>query len=418
MSKNRVSVDEVIKSAGSFTSAISLFGVQSLSSALLSSGKAITHLDQSAVDLVRGVLFLDSFTPRRALRQMMTALWRSAELTKLVTPGRENLLLREFQNKLEAFCLFEHIDYALNLSHNTPLSISQLVARTAKLGPYCSVWATEGVGHYVVDGDLGEGKYPHALMSRPESLEVPRASLVPLNAGMGLALAESLLDTADREKGIDRRVLSKFVQLCLSNCSPGNEGVGFEALGLAARSLHPQVIPAMEAILSCYFPELLEYFWHGVGRAIYFSPSQFLPFCAEPWHGLDMCLHEPPHTLGKQNAVAGFVWALTLVNIRQPEIVAAFLNRHMEQIPEREAVVNGLCSALLVWRETQPAERQLSEFVEYEPDSSESPLSRLWKKHVREPWDDVVQEHPINENNVGKLFRYQSLVDLAKARSS
>jgi hypothetical protein len=417
MAQSRLPVDEMIKSAGSFASAILLLGFQHLSGTLSSNGGNGTRSDQSAAGWIRKLAFCERFTPRSVFREIMTAMWHAAEFTKQITSGSDALFAQELQNKLEAFCLFEYIDYALHLDSSGPLSLSQLVARAARLDSYFSVWATEGIGHYFADAYLTDNSSPHSLMSRPDSLEVPRSSLVALNAGLGLALAEWLLETANREQHVHRHMLTAFVELCLSNCSPGYEGVGFEALGLAARTLYPHLISAIDSHLSCHDPDLLEYFWHGVGRALYFSPTQFLPFCSEPWHGLEMCLQEPGHPLGRRNAVAGFVWALTLVNVRHPEIVAEFLDRNATHIPEPEAFVNGLCSALLIWSDAQPGQRNVDEFIDYQPNSLDRPLSRLWTIYVQQPWIQTLQEHSWDDRHMGRLFRYQSLVGVGGLRS-
>jgi len=409
MSQSRLPVDEMIKSAGSFASAISLLGFQHLGGTLAAKRRNGNQSDQTAASWVCGLPFVDRFTPRRVVREIMIAMWHSAELSKQISSGSNTLLAEEFQNKLEAFCLFEYIDYALSLDTAGPLSLSQLVARAARLNSYCSVWATEGVGHYFADAYLKDHSDPSALMSRPDSLGVPGSSLVPLNAGLGLALAEWLLGVGCGRR-MDRHSLTTFVELCLCNCSPGYEGVGFEALGLVARSLYPHLMSAIDELLARHYPDLLEYFWHGAGRAVYFSLTQLFPFRSEPWHGLEMCLRESPHALGKRNAVAGFAWALALVNIRHPEIVAAFLDRRATQVPNPEALVNGLCSALLVWRSAQPGQRHVVDFVGYRRNLSDAPQSRLWARYVRQPWIQTLRERSWDELQMGLLFRYQSLV--------
>ncbi len=371
-------IDGAIKSVSRFTWAISLMGLQQLRRAF------------SPVDFV-----------------------------PCGSPEGLALFWQEFQNKLIAFWLFEYVDVALNLDPDAPLSLTQLAARASELGPYFSVWAKEGVGHYVADRHLARENFPHGLLSQLDTSEIPGAS-IPLHAGMSLALAESLLDIADRARRMDWQLLSKFIELCLRNCSPGNEGIGFEALGLAARSLHPHLIPVIDATLARRRPELLGYFWHGVGRAIYFSPIQSLAFWPAPWRGLDMCVQEPPHSLGRCNAVAGFVWALTLVNIRQPEILAAFLNWRGKELPEREAFMNGLCSALLVWRDVQPGEQHLPEFLAYQPDSSARSLCRLWKTYVQEPSARILQEgaSPFQRKDMGRLFCYRPFADLVPSATN
>jgi hypothetical protein len=408
MSKSRLSIEEMIKSAASLTSAISLLGFQHLGGVL--SSNQSTPSDHTKATAVLGIPILDGFTPRRVIREIMGLAWHSAELAQKITSGVDTLFLEEFQNKLEAFSLFEHVDYALSLGPSSSLSLSHLVARVATLDPSISVWATEGVGHYFADRYLANHNEPHALISCPDSLGLPQASLVPLNAGLGLALAEWLLDTANSERPIDSRVIATFVGLCRNNCSPGYEAVGFEALGLAARSLHPHLISPIDALLSSDYPDLFEYFWHGVGRALYFSPTQFLPLCSKPWQGFDMSVQEPPHAAGRRNAVAGFVWALTLVNIRNPEIVAEFLDRNAAHLPEPQTFGNGLCSALIIWSDTQAGQREVADFVDYRVGSSDGPLPRLWKTYVQQPWTRTLRDHLWDERHMGSLFRYQSLI--------
>ena len=59
-----------------------------------------------------------------------------------------------------------------------------------------------------------------------------------------------------------------------------------------------------------------------------------------------MCLQEPPHETGKRNALSGFSFALTLVNVQSPEILRAFLKCHAQQFG---GCADGIQAALSVW---------------------------------------------------------------------
>jgi len=410
-SHSRLPVDEMIKATGSLASAISLIGLQQLSSFARSGDRHESgHTAPGKIPRLPCTNFL---SPRNMVRGSMTAMWLSAELARKISSGSNIRLAREFQNKLEAFCLFEYVDYALSLSDSGPLSLSQLVARADRLNPYDSVWATEGVGHYYGQACLLHQGCPQSLQASPESLGIPKSSLVPLNSGLGLALAEACFEPENHGQRVDCQRLMTFAQWCLDYCTHGCEAIGFESLGLVARSLHPHLVPEIDELLSRHHPELVEYFWHGVGRALYFSPSLLFPIRPDPWYGLEMCLKEVPHELGKRNAIAGFSWALALVNIRHPEIVAEFLNRHATQVPYPEAIVNGFCSALLIWRDAQPRQRHVDDFVDVSRGSSNLPLRRIWAKYVAEPWTQTLCEHRWDEGKMGLLFRYQSSIGLA-----
>jgi len=441
MPNNNFFVSAMVKSASRLTTAISLLGLEQLKSILSSDpfprcsapdaappGSPAPRLartqvaasvnipatsrsqEQDTAAWITGETFSGCFRPRNVLRRILTAVRHTLELVKKIFP-EGNIFGQELQNKLEAFWLFEFVDVVLHLGPDGPLPLPRLAIEACKLGAYSSVWATEGLGHYVAHRHLAQGGLPQGLLTQSDPIAIPRASLIPLNAGTGLALAESLLEIADRERQMDWTVLTKFRELCLSHLSPYNENIGFEALGLIAQILHPHLISAIDRTLYRHRPELLGYFWHGVGRAIYFSPTQTLLTYAGKWRGLDVCLQEPPHKVGQGNAVAGFAWALTLVNIRQPAIVAAFLGRFSERVPMPEAFINGVCSALVAWREMQPGERHLEAFLEYQPDRSDRRLCELWKMHVQQPSSRVLQTQGCSaqEQGMERLFRYQPL---------
>src|SRR4029077_19677439 len=304
----------MIKSAGSFTSAMSLLRFQHLSGAL------------SMADLCAELLSLESLTPRHAIRQILRLMEHTCEFSRSASSGDCALSAQEFQNKLVAFRLFEFVDCELNLRSDAPVSLPQLVAGASSLGPYCSLWVTEGSGQLFTAKNLEHDQHPHGLMATGETPEIPRTSLVPLHAGMGLAVAESVFEMADHESCVDGSAFAEFLELCHGNCSAGYDEVLFEAFGLAAHTLHPHLISTISATLSGYRPDLLGYFWHGVGRAAYFSPTEFLTFWSQTRGNFWRCIRDTPHEVAKQNVIAGFAWALALVNIRHPAIVAAFLN--------------------------------------------------------------------------------------------
>src|SRR5262249_30598697 len=143
------------------------------------------------------------------------------------------------------------------------------------------------------------------------------------------------------------------VQLCRANSLPQYWPIAFEALGLVVRNLYPGLIAPLDRYFSNRDEDLLAYFWHGIGRGTYFLPADSLPHWSAPWQGFGTCL-QAPHELGQRNAVAGFAWAMALVNLRQPEIVAAFLERHGTNANKDDAFANGIFSAAAVWLNCAP----------------------------------------------------------------
>ena len=259
---------------------------------------------------------------------------QSARIVQSLLPGREHRVCwQEFQNKLEAFTAFA--------CPSCESSLPDAIAAAAALDPYASVWTTEGLGYCEAESCRLRGARPCGLISAA----LPSHSLIPLHAGMGLSLAcrslESAAPLADR--------LASFQDLCAANALDGYTGVCCEALGLIARNLHPELLLPIDRLLE-RDPDRLGYFWHGVGRGIYFVPTNFPTLASAPWRSVNMALAEPPHEFGAANAIAGLVWAFNLVNVRHPEILDTFLDYHGAELDANDAFWNGRACSALVWR--------------------------------------------------------------------
>src|SRR5262249_11421336 len=174
-----------------------------------------------------------------------------------------------------------------------------------------------------------------------------------LHAGMGLSFANRLLETIKPGSpgGRVREVLGQFVELCKENSTNGYQGAAYESLGLVARNLYPHMVRSIDQQLSAIHGDLVGYFWHGVGRAIYFAPTNFWPDGRSPDRGVEMALRVSPHEVARLNSLAGLTWALTLVNIRQPEIMQSLLKRQGRLLNEDGAFSNGLSSAIIIWQD-------------------------------------------------------------------
>ena len=371
------------------------------------------HIQKRIADFMFNALGPGFWTPRQLIKTALDAARQSSHLFRYLDPLDDGKLAwDELNNKLEAFSLFEFVDSTLGLSPEVDYSLSELVARAAKLGNYSSVWALEGLGNYYTSWRMRRGRFPDHLLCGNQSGMLPPRGLMPLHTGMGLALAESVLEAMSRETSNKKNLLNQFVSLCHSNSQDGYGEAAFEALGLVARNLYPQLIVAIDLELR-RDEELLAYFWHGIGRGVYFVPTNFLPFLNAPWRALNMCLREPPHETGKRNAVAGLVWAITLVNIRQPEILAAFLKHHEGNNGDGEAAANGICSAIMIWLDSAADDHYVKALGKYEPHYS---LQAVWKKYVKDNCDLALDRYPAfkSQRHMGELFRYQDLRGLTR----
>lgn len=230
----------------------------------------------------------------------------------------------ELRNKIAAYRLFQGRDRAIHDMGQEAI---------CRLDPYSRLFAAEGYGY--------RNARPGALV--PEL--PPELSPIAIHAGAGLRLAEQALKNIDAGR-CESEVLAEFSAVCRRDAFEGFGGIVEEALGLAARTLYPHLMERLDERLSTMNAGFRARFWHGAGRGIYFAPGNMPPFRNVPWRGVGMCLREPPHETGKRNALSGFCFAITLVNLRQPEILEALFKHHAAQTDD---CVDGVRAAIAVW---------------------------------------------------------------------
>ena len=328
---------------------------------------------------------------------------RSAQLMSLFLPGHE---MQEAQNKLEAFRLFAYVDQELHFHGNRLESLDALVRRALALSNYRRIWALEGVAHYYANA-VGEKGKVTALLLDPD---LPDCAMVSMHAGMGTSFAGIALSGlgAKPSKTSLRDAMERFLDLCRANSRPGWFENAIEPMGLAVRSLHPHLLGPMSDAIGEVDINAQRLFWHGVGRSLYFVPMNFITVGGAHERALRSAIAEAPTVEDRNNAVAGLVWAVTLVNIRQTAILKNLL-RSSEGIRMPDAVKNGIVSALMIWKHMVP------EDVEFLP-----PYSRPAPGAAREArlWNDYVvaaSAHAfaaifpslLQQGRVASVFRYR-----------
>ncbi len=153
-----------------------------------------------------------------------------------------------------------------------------------------------------------------------------------------------------------------------------------------------------------------EFFWHGAGRAMYFSPMYMLPGLS-PW---DAASVEPPNETARRNARAGVAWAFTIVNVRQPEIASNFLVNRVSEIEGNDAFTDGVYSALIMAGEMVPRHRFVTGYCRYKPDAKNPAAVSVWNQWVGTDVEARVNFYRQTLKAHGKLsevFRYHSLPD-------
>jgi hypothetical protein len=437
---------ELTKSMVAFSWALPLFGAEQLarivspreagplSRQAVAAFEAVTHttaaqfgamsrgsfqagdrLQRCMVDVLFSLVTLEACAPRYITKMTFEVMQQSAEVFRLLMPGQDNRLAwQEFQNKLQAFDLFEHVDVILHLQSGSEVPLTVLVEKAEALGPYVGVWAIEGLGRYYAEACWEYNGVPQNLLTADQVQALPPRSLIPLHTGMGLSLADRLL-AALKPRSADAdidAVLRQFIALCQQNSRPGYTGAVLEALGLVTQLRYPQMVRLIDWRLSAIAPDIVGYFWHGVGRGLYFLPLNALPCRSFTWSAVDMAQGEAPHTLGRLNALGGLAWALTLVNIRHPAILETFLKHYGDVLAANEAFSTGVSTALMIWYDIERDEPYLRAFLQHQPDPANPRLVQLWNSQVRGPTQAVLQQYDgvlQARHGLGEVFQHQPL---------
>jgi hypothetical protein len=251
--------------------------------------------------------------------------------------------------------------------------LGTLVAETYRRDPKHTAFLLERLCYDFVKGLRRAGRtgragsasdFPrHLLDGRGAAGALPEQSLILLHAGLGMALTEILLlplPPGSPASTFDA-ALDSFAAQVEANARPEFAAVAFESLGLMVRRFIPRLHGPVEACLRARDAGRAAYYWHGAGRAIYFLPSLFHPFPGTARRGLEICRREPLEPHHRLDALAGFCFASTMINLRHPELVARLLPYLGPG--EIEALASGVAGALLTRHHTSPDQPGVREFL-------------------------------------------------------
>ncbi|MBI3934389.1 MAG: hypothetical protein HY316_06825 [Acidobacteria bacterium] len=344
----------------------------------------------------------------------------------MLIPGRDSRIAwQNAKNNAEIIQLVAHVSAVLP-PPGTEAPLFSLVEKCYALGTFPALWAIEGLGHWYADSfyqrNPSSNEEPRELLSSSRVEGLPEKSLTMLHAGIGMSFAKRNLAAlkASSPASEIRTAAGKVVDLCRNSSRPGYAGCASESLGLASRFLHgTKMVRALDEQLAQMGEktgeDLVGYLWHGAGRAMYFSPPNFMPAWHTPWRAVQMCRTEPPHDLGRRSAAAGFAWAITLVNMRFPVIMETLLKYHGEEFLKDDAFANGVMSSLIMRYDITPDDSVLAAYRQHRPAASDKRLADLWQELVKAPaekaltqiYPDLKQHRKIEE-----VFRYQDLAAL------
>jgi hypothetical protein len=260
------------------------------------------------------------------------------------------------------------------------------VARAYRLGPFRALWAVEALGfRYGATASETAAGGPPPL----PATELPPESVLMLHVGLGLALARRDLATCGSERCVAATV-DRFVADVHRSALPGYLDAVAEPLGLVARFEHPRRVAAIGRALERSAPDLLPWYWHGVGRSMLFLPATFLPLPEASWRAARRLCREVPAGAARRRARVGWACGLTLVHMRRPWLVADLLRRHgaeIESAPDGFAadVQEGVAEAVDLRREVTPGAGDLvAAYLAYGPAAGRRTVDH-WRRLVEQP---------------------------------
>jgi hypothetical protein len=285
---------------------------------------------------------------------------------------------REVANKIGAYRTFGSASRWLHM-HGDLLSIAAVPERLRKLDRYAAVWAMEGASYYHARRG---GRLRTSMVQR-----MPRAAWLTLHTGAGLAWAEAALRSA-RSAGV-QHMLDDFWDCCRREALDGYHEAAFEALGLVAVTLYPHLVSGMADCLGRASDDRSGLFWHGVGRGLYFLPAAFLPWRVAQRRAPMLAGYWPATGTARASAWAGLAWAVTLVNMRDPEVVENWLLEYGGEVRWHDALRNGLTSALIVWLAASPRDPSIERFGRFRPVHASLSSVHLWDDIALRAWRDA-----------------------------
>jgi len=320
------------------------------------------------------------------------------------------LAWRRTRNNFEVYNLVKNRRATLPVDAAGNVDLTAAIDDAYALGSYADLWAIEGLGHDYALWWLSRGA-THGILIDGPAAALPASSLTMMHAGLGLALAERMLARLTPWSTHQQftRVLVDYVDACAAHGRPGYRGAAWESLGLVARTWHPQLVPGLAAACD-ERDDVAGFFWHGAGRALYFLPAYIVPVMS-PWTDADS---EAPDDLARRNLHAGLAWAWTLVNLRDPGILAGLFDV-IDRRSTAEAVTNGIISALVVALDTTPNDPYVLDLASHTPAGAPAEVA-VWNAVMRPMVEMVLNRlHPLlrERGTLDAVFHYIELNALA-----
>jgi len=328
---------------------------------------------------------------------------------------QEALYAKQAKNTRYIFTLVRNNPEKLGVPKTGPVDLTIFMDKAYGIGDYENIWSVEGIGHVycqrVWRDQWNTSEDAHDILMAGQAADIPEKSLCMMHAGLGLAVAESLMKqlTPDSSTNEVERVLKLFIKLCKNNSRPGYVGCALESLGLVTRCFNFPMVPLVQKVLADLDETTWEFFYRGAGRALYFSPGHMVQPLYSPWIAAEQ---EAPNERALNILKAGISWPTNIVNMKTPEIYEDLIRRRGAEEESAGTIAHGVAASTTMALDITPNHPLVHEYVKYEPKSKDQKVRDLWKKIVHDQVHNAIHRyHPVLKahNMMDQVFRFQDL---------
>ncbi len=283
-----------------------------------------------AVNALFDVLTLKAMSPAYWVEATDHLLTQSRLATAATIGKNQGLYSQQAKNTRYIFTLVRNNPEKLGIPKTGEFDLATFVDKAYAVGDFETIWTVEGLGHvysqrtWQLKWECSEDA--EGILVEGQAAALPEKSLTMMHAGLGLAIAESLMKqlTPDSSTKDIERVLRAFIKLCRNNARPGYVGCALESLGLVTRCFNYPMVGLVQRVLEDIDDTTWEFFWRGAGRALYFSPGHMLQPLYSPWIAAEQ---EAPNERAHKILKAGISWPTNIVNMQNPAIFEDLIRR-------------------------------------------------------------------------------------------
>lgn len=280
-----------------------------------------------------------------------------------------------------------------NLFLGKEASLAELIDKIMRYEPHRSLWLAEGLGQLFGNRVLAQNEHPRDLLTKGEGTQVPENLRLMVHAGLCLAFGRHHFDKIGKNAPADqvREATCRIAELARDNLLPGYAGIGYEAWGMATQFFYRDKFMTAVQTMQEIDPEHAPHLWHGAGRAHYFI--DFMPHWAEPWPAFNLIRRKAVDDLSRHNMLAGLASAMTLVNVRTPEIIEAVVRERISRLSpdDAEAYSQGVVCAVVLRLDNTPDEPNMVRFGRHTPARD---VAEMWDKAIGGPARKAAEELP------------------------